>query len=118
MGAFGGKVTIACRAGLALFAGDRDPGSATPTVAPSLTGDLELVFAHGVWTAEDDFAFLQGRLGRLYTWVAGRVVAWDPANPADGWHQTGPEGRACFGGAVAGGAAEPWHGSRQSSRQY
>lgn len=103
IGAFGGKVAIASRAGLSLFAGEWDPGSATPAVTANWTGDLEPVFAHGVWTAEDDFVFLQGHLGRLYTWVAGRVVAWDPANPGAGWRQTGPEGRACYGAAVAGG---------------
>jgi len=116
LGLFAGKVVVATRQSLFLFGGDWDEGATG--VPADWRGDLEPVFSHGTWTAEDDFVFLLGYGGRLYTWLAGSVVEWVPgAGAASGWRRVGPVGRRCLGGCVAGGllvvAVEPRDGGSE-----
>jgi hypothetical protein len=109
MGLFAGSVSIATRASLWLLGGQPDPGAPDdPDVSgdqsrrPQWRGDPAPVFSHGSWTAADDFSFLLGFGGRLYTWLAGAVQWWDGGGAA-GWTRTPVEGAACHGGCVAGG---------------
>lgn len=124
LGLFAGKVVVATRQSLFLFGGDWDPG--TTTLPADWRGELEPVFSHGAWTAEDDFVFLLGYGGRLYTWLAGGVVEWAAgglsagggSGGGSGWRRTGPVGRRCLGGCVAAGllvvAVEPRDGGSES----
>ncbi len=89
MGLFAGKVAIATRASLWLLGGQPDPGapddpdtSGDQSRRTSWRGDPEPVFSHGSWTAEDDFSFLLGFGGRLYTWLANAVRWWDGSGGA------------------------------------
>lgn len=109
MGLFAGKVAIATKSSIWLLGGQPYPG--TPDDATTAAdeyrpaewiGDPEPVFTHGLWTAEEDFSFLLGFGGRLWTWVAGAVRSWSGAAGA-GWVDEGLSGSACHGGCVAGG---------------
>ena len=102
MGTFQGKVVVATKNSLMTFGGDWTEGDAGGAKA-DWSGELEGLFTHGTWTAKDDFVFLLGYGGRLYTWLANRVVEWDPTCRGRGWRQVGPEGKSCYGGCVAGG---------------
>lgn len=100
LGSFGGEVVVATRTSLLTFGGDWDPGETG--VKADWRGELEGLFTHGTWTAEDDFVFLLGYAGRLYTWLANRVVVFDPGL-GGGWRKSGPEGTSCYGATVAAG---------------
>ncbi len=103
-GSFQGKAVIATRNSISLFGGEWDRGRAgTNPINATWAGDPEPLFTHGAWTAEDDFAFLQGHLGKLYSWLANGVVVYDPGVGSKGWQRTGPEGRSCYGACVSAG---------------
>jgi hypothetical protein len=109
MGLFNGKVAIATKTSIWLLGGQPFPGAPDDSTtaadeyrAAEWLGDPEPVFTHGLWTAEEDFCFLLGFAGRLWTWVAGAVRSWSGAAGA-GWVEEGLSGSACYGGCVAGG---------------
>jgi hypothetical protein len=99
----GGKVAIVTRTSLYLLAGEMHEGSADAGDQPRFDGKPEPIFSHGLWTGEEDFAFLLGYGGKLYTWLANRVMEWDPSLARDRWRAVGPEGRRCHGACVAAG---------------
>lgn len=98
LGLHGGKVVIATRASLWLLGGQGDAATGR------WTADPEPIFSHGLWTQAEDYRFLASYGGKLYTWLAGQVMEWNPNGGAtrQGWRATGIEGRDCFGGVVAG----------------
>ena len=98
MGLHGGKAVIATRTSIYLLGGKGDPATGT------WIGEPEPLFSHGMWTGDQDYAFLLSYDGKLYTWLAGQVMEWNPNGGASkqGWRASGVEGRACFGAAVAG----------------
>lgn len=93
----GGKVAIATRSALWLLGGRAD------AVNGVWLGEPEPVYSQFA-PAADDFAVLCSFGGKLYTWLAGSAVEWNPnaGSTRQGWRATGLDGRACFGGAVAG----------------
>lgn len=95
MGVHGGKVAVATRQSLYLFDGEE--------TVTGWTGSMEPLFSHGIWTADDDFQWLLSFGGKLYTWLAGRVVVYDPGVAGGSWSESGPRGQAVYGAAVAGG---------------
>jgi hypothetical protein len=97
MALHGGKVAIATRAALWLLGGRGD------AVNGVWMGEPEPVYTQYA-PAADDFRFLCSFGGKLYTWLAGSAVEWNPNAGASkqGWRATGLDGRACFGGTVAG----------------
>lgn len=100
MALHGGKVAIATRSALWLLGGRADP------VSGVWLGDPEPIYSHFA-AAPDDFRFLCSFGGKLYTWLSGNVVEWNPnaGSSRQGWRAAGLEGRTCFGGAVAGNMA-------------
>lgn len=97
MALHGGKVAIATRSALWLLGGRSDP------IDGVWLGEPEPVYTqHGA--AEDDFRFLCSFGGKLYTWLSGSAVEWNPNGGASkqGWRAAGLDGRRCFGGTVAG----------------
>ncbi|MGD9710749.1 MAG: hypothetical protein AB7V46_01630 [Thermomicrobiales bacterium] len=94
----GGKVAIATRSGIWLLGGRSDPS------AGEWIGEPEPLFSHGTQSHSMDYQFLASFGGKLYTWLAGEVMEWNPNAGAtrQGWRSTGLEGRSCFGGVVAG----------------
>lgn len=97
MGLHGGKVAILTRQSLWLLGGRADPTSNKWSAEP------EPYFSHGVGIENEDGVFLLSFAGRLYTWIANRVVEWNPDGDRQGWRATGIEGRACYGATVAAG---------------
>lgn len=103
MGLFAGAAVIATQSSLYLLS-----GYAQRVAGPTCTwqGEVEPLFSHGSWvnTQAGDFVFLLSLNGKLYTWLAGGVVEYDPAaSGGDGWRRTGPAGRICHGACVAAG---------------
>lgn len=94
-----GKVAIATRSALWLLGGRSDP------VDGIWIGEPEPAYSH-LAAAADDFIFLCSFGGKLYTWLSGAVVEWNPNGGASrqGWRAAGLDGRRCFGAAVAGNA--------------
>lgn len=104
-----GKPVVVTRRSLWLWQGQPDPGrpddpASTPDDyrPPEWRGDPVPIFSHGDYTAPDDFRFVASFLGRLWTWLGGRVVSWDGGG--DGWQRHPIEGIACNGGCAAGGS--------------
>jgi hypothetical protein len=97
MALHGGKVVIATKASLWLLGGRADPTTA------KWLGEPEPFFSQGAWTDDDDYVFLTSFGGRLYTWLAGQVMEWNPNTGSNkqGWRATGLEGAACYGATVA-----------------
>ncbi len=97
MALHGGKVAIATRSALWLLGGRGDP------VEGVWLGEPEPVYTQ-LGAAEDDFRFLCSFGGKLYTWLSGSAVEWNPNGGASkqGWRAAGLDGRRCFGGTVAG----------------
>ncbi len=97
MALHGGKIAIATRSALWLLGGRGDP------VNGVWLGEPEPVYTQYA-PAADDFRFLCSFGGKLYTWLAGNAVEWNPNGGASrqGWRATGLDGCACFGGTVAG----------------
>lgn len=97
MALHGGKVAIATHSALWLLGGRADP------VGGTWLGEPEPVYTQ-LAAANDDFVFLCSFGGKLYTWLAGSAVEWNPNGGASkqGWRATGLEGRVCYGGTVAG----------------
>ena len=113
MGIFDGRVAIATRQSLWLLGGRPDPATNLWTQEPAP------FFTQGVWNGDDDFLFLLEYGGRLFTWLAGQVMVWEPNEPRRGWRAAGLEGLRCHGATVAGnvlvvcctsrsGATETW----------
>lgn len=98
MALHGGKAIIATRTSLYQLGGKSDAAAGT------WIGEPEPLFTHGIWTGDQDYIFLTSYGGKLYTWLAGRVMEWNPNSGASkqGWRDTGIEGAACYGGVVAG----------------
>jgi hypothetical protein len=97
MALHGGKIAIATRSALWLLGGRADP------VNGVWIGEPEPVYTQ-LAPAADDFIFLCSFGGKLYTWLSGSAVEWNPngGSTRQGWRAIGLEGRACFGGTVAG----------------
>ena len=97
MALHGGKVAIATRSALWLLGGRGDP------VNGVWIGEPEPVYTQ-LAAAGDDFVFLCSFGGKLYTWLSGSAVEWNPngGSSKQGWRATGLEGRACYGATVAG----------------
>jgi hypothetical protein len=93
-----GRVAISTRTGIWLLGGRSDPDEGV------WIGEPEPLFSHGSYAEGEDFNFLASFGGKLYTWLAGQVMEWNPNAGASrqGWRTAGVEGRACFGGTVAG----------------
>lgn len=108
LGSHRGQAVIATRKSLFLFGGQPDPGAADdagivgdqskPTV---WRGDPEPIFSHGEYAAPGDFLFLTRFRGKLWSWLAGRVISWD--GTATGWKAEPVTGTICYGAAAAGG---------------
>lgn len=94
----GGKVAIATRSGIWLLGGRSDPA------AGAWLGEPEPLFSHGTQSHSSDYRFLASFGGKLYTWLAGEVMEWNPntGSSRQGWRSAGLEGRQCYGGIVAG----------------
>lgn len=94
----GGKVAIATRSGIWLLGGRSDPS------AGKWLGEPEPLFSHGTQSNSSDYRFLASFGGKLYTWLAGEVMEWNPnaGSTRQGWRSAGLEGRNCLGGTVAG----------------
>ncbi len=95
-----GKVAIATKTGSLWLLGGRYDAAKT-----DWNSDPEPLFTHGYYTDDQDYLFLVSYRGRLYTWLTGRVMEFNPntGNNRQGWVPTPIEGRACHGGVVAGG---------------
>ncbi|MGH2352288.1 MAG: hypothetical protein ACRDJN_11830 [Chloroflexota bacterium] len=106
MGLFAGKMVIATKTSLYQWGGVHERGPiSNPTNADVLwIGDPAPLFTHGQWVDTDsgDFGFLLALGGRLYTWLAGGVVEYDPSLGREGWRPVGPRGQASYGACVAG----------------
>jgi hypothetical protein len=97
-----GGVAIATRTGsLWLWKG----GKYDATAATWTTDPAPIFTQGGVYSDDEDFRFLVSYGGRLYTWLAGRVMEYNPnaGSSRQGWRETGLEGRNCYGATVAGG---------------
>ncbi|MBX3068895.1 MAG: hypothetical protein KF883_00205 [Thermomicrobiales bacterium] len=94
----GGKVAIATRSGIWLLGGRSDPA------AGKWLGEPEPLFSHGTQSNSSDYRFLASFGGKLYTYLAGEVMEWNPnaGSTRQGWRSAGLEGRQCYGGTVAG----------------
>ncbi len=93
-----GKVVIATRSSLYLLGGKSDPATS------KWIGDPEPIFTGGLYANDDDYSVLLSYGGKLYTYVAGKIMEWNPNGGSNrtGWRETGVEGKRCFGGCVAG----------------
>lgn len=102
IGLFGGACVIATETSLY-----RLTGSAQRVNGAALwSGEPEPLFSHGFAAnvAAGDFSFLLSLTGKLYTWLAGSVMVYDPTRTGgNGWQQVGPRGVACYGACVAAG---------------
>ena len=102
IGLFAGACVIATETSLY-----RLTGSAQRVAGAALwSGEPEPLFSHGfaINAAAGDFTFLLSLTGKLYTWLAGSVMMYDPTRTGgNGWQQVGPRGRACYGACVAAG---------------
>ncbi len=99
MALHGGKLAIATRTSIYLMSGR---ANYTTNV---WTTDPEPIFTGGVWTQDQDYQFLLSFGGKLYTWLAGQIMEFNPNAGAtrQGWRPVGVEGRTCQGATVAGG---------------
>ncbi|MDP9356581.1 MAG: hypothetical protein M3R02_15095 [Chloroflexota bacterium] len=99
IGLWRGKVVIATRQSLWFLGGRSDPATATWTTEPEpfFTG------LAGYGSGGDDFAFLLGFGGKLYTWLNNQVVEYTADGDRAGWRATGVEGKNCYGATVTGG---------------
>lgn len=100
MALHGGKVAIATKTGSLWLLGGRYDAAKT-----DWNSEPEPLFTHGYYTDDQDYQFLVSYRGRLYTWLSGQVMEFNPntGNNKQGWVPTPIEGRACHGGCVAGG---------------
>ena len=111
----GGKAFAATKVALYSFAGKVRETTVTVEVSPGpppvteqrdvlqWNGDWEAFVQHGNWTEDDDYRFVVGYGGRLYTWLNKSVLEHNPAGERAGWRDTGLAGLTCHGGCVAGG---------------
>lgn len=97
MALHGGRIAISTRSALWLLGGRADP------VAGVWLGEPEPVYSHLAAEA-DDFRFLCSFGGKLYTWLSGSAVEWNPntGSTRQGWRATGLDGRSCYGATVTG----------------
>lgn len=93
-----GRIAISTRTGIWLLGGRSDPDEGV------WLGEPDPLFSHGSYAEGEDFVFLASFGGKLYTWLGGQIMEWNPHAGASkqGWRAAGLEGRACFGGTVAG----------------
>ncbi|HEY7035082.1 MAG TPA: hypothetical protein VH482_27325 [Thermomicrobiales bacterium] len=93
-----GRVAIATRTGSLFLWGGKWDG-----VAAQWSGEPEPFFTHGVYADDQDYVFLTSFGGKLYTWLQGAVMEFNPnaGNNRQGWRATGLEGRSCYGATVA-----------------
>ncbi|MGB3328305.1 MAG: hypothetical protein WBA46_05070 [Thermomicrobiales bacterium] len=115
LAAAGGKAFAATKVALYSFAGKVRQTTVSVTVDPGpppvteqrdvlqWSGDWDAFVQHGNWTEEDDYRFVVGYGGRLYTWLNKSVLEHNPAGDRAGWRDTGLSGLTCHGGCVAGG---------------
>jgi hypothetical protein len=98
MALHGGRVAISTRSGIWLLGGRSDPATG------KWLGEPEPLFSHGAFSDSEDYIFLTSYGGKLYTWLDGQVMEWNPNAGASkqGWRAAGLEGRTCYGGTVAG----------------
>lgn len=94
-----GKAIIATRSSLYQLGGKSDPATG------KWLADPEPLFTSGNWCGDEDYVFLLSFAGKLYTWLNGQVMQYEPSAGSNrqGWTPTGIEGRACYGATVAGG---------------
>lgn len=94
----GGKVAIATRTGSLFLLGGKWDATAAKWI-----GDPEPFFTWGVYSDDQDYVFLVSYGGRLYTWLQGQVLEYQPAAGASkqGWRAAGLEGAFCYGATVA-----------------
>lgn len=102
-GLFAGAAVIATETSLYQLAGQviRAAGA-----AGLYNGEPDPLFSHGFTANTDagDFSFLLSLTGKLYTWLAGSVMVYDPTRTGgNGWAQVGPKGQKCHGACVAAG---------------
>ncbi len=102
LGKFDNKLVAATRQGLWTYTGKWLETINGATTA-EWSGDWQPFFQHGVFTENDDYVFLLGYGGRLYTWLNKMVLEWNPHGERAGWRDTGLGGTWCHGGCVAGG---------------
>jgi FlaG/FlaF family flagellin (archaellin) len=98
MALHGGRVAISTRSGIWLLGGRSDAATG------KWLGEPDPLFSHGSFSDSEDYIFLESYGGKLYTWLGGQVMEWNPNAGASkqGWRAAGLEGRACYGGAIAG----------------
>ena len=115
LAAAGGKAFAATKMALYSFAGKVRETTVTVEISPGpppvteqrevlqWNGDWEAFVQHGNWTEDDDYRFVVGYGGRLYTWLNKSVLEHNPSGERAGWRDTGLSALACHGGCVAGG---------------
>jgi hypothetical protein len=106
MGLFAGAVVVATEASLMIFDADWNESDAGSGGAGAVWSDVPHgLFSHGTYADQlnGDFVFLLGYRGRLWTWLGGQVVSYQPDGSGAGWRRNGPVGAKCYGGCVAGG---------------
>lgn len=106
MALYDSEVVIATKTSLYRMGGQPYPGEADDASvgndtsrAPEWRGDPEPLLTHGIFASGDDFIFLASFRGRLYTWLAGRVMEY---SGGEVWTPMGPQGVNCYGGCVSG----------------
>ncbi len=101
IGLWAGKVVVATRQSLYTFAGRVDEGITGGS--GHWLGEFQ-PFHTEAWSDDaDDYPFLIGYGGKLYTWVNKCVAEYNPNGDRAGWRNTGLEGLRCHGGCVAAG---------------
>ena len=100
MGLYEGKVVVATKQSLYTFSGRADDSAGGKA---AWSGEF-VPFHNEAWSEEwDDYPFLLGYGGKLYTWVNKQCVEWNPNGDRAGGRATGLEGLRCYGAAIAGG---------------
>lgn len=94
-----GAIAIATRQNIYLLTGKGDPTNSV------WLGEPTPIFASGAYSDERDYIFLQSYGGRLYTWLFGQVMEWQPNTGSNrqGWRAIGLDGRNCYGATVTNG---------------
>lgn len=94
------SVAIATRQGIYQMGGRPDP-----VTAGEWLGEPSPLFSSGAYSEGNDYVFLQSYGGKLYTWLFGQVMEWNPnaGNNRQGWRAVGIDGRTCYGACVSAG---------------
>lgn len=111
----GGRVMAPARSGLYAFSGDVRETTRQVQISPgppavyeprdvlAWSGSWQGYALQGQTTDADDYRFVVGYGGRLYTWLNKSVLEHNPDGERAGWRDTGLSGIRCTGGCVAGG---------------